>query len=67
MLGQIYIMESHNYYYVGKHTGDIYKDNYYGSGIAWTNVVKKYGKDDIVRKILDTYETEEIGDELEKK
>lgn len=42
MLGQIYEMTYDKYYYVGKHDGDIFKDEYFGSGIAWTNVVKKW-------------------------
>lgn len=65
MLGQIYVMLSNGYCYVGKHDGDIFADRYYGSGIAWTNVVNKYGKDDVQRKVLCTYETKAEGDELE--
>lgn len=66
MLGQIYEMTYDKYYYVGKHDGDIFKDEYFGSGIAWTNVVKKYGKENIQRRILETYDTKEQADELEK-
>lgn len=64
--GQIYLMKCNNYVYVGFHTGDIYKDNYYGSGIAWTNVVNKYGKENVKRIILDTYTTKEDKIKLEK-
>lgn len=67
MLGQIYCGHCRGYHYVGKHDGDIFEDDYYGSGIAWNNVVNKYGKKEIVREIMDTYDTKEQGDELEKK
>jgi hypothetical protein len=66
MLGQIYEMSYGKYYYIGKHDGDIFEDEYFGSGIAWTNVVKKYGKENIQRKILKTYDTKEQADILEK-
>lgn len=67
MLGQIYDMSYKDYHYVGKHDGDIFKDNYFGSGIAWTNVVKKHGKENIKRVILETYDTKEQADVLERK
>ena len=38
--GQVYIMHCNDYHYVGVHKGDIFKDNYFGSGIAWGNVVQ---------------------------
>lgn len=66
MIGQIYIMECHNYYYVGKHTGDIFIDKYYGIGIAWKNEINKYGEQYVNRRIIATYDTEEEGNELEK-
>lgn len=66
MLGQIYEMIYEDYHYIGKHDGDIFADNYYGSGIAWTNVVNKYGKEKIKRIILETYDTKEQADKLEK-
>lgn len=66
MLGQIYEMAYENYHYIGKHDGDIFADNYYGSGIAWTNVVNKHGKECIQRIILETYDTKEQADVLEK-
>ena len=65
MLGQIYVMYSNGYYYVGKHDGDIFKDNYYGSGIAWNNVINKYGKDCVERNVICTYDTKADGDRLE--
>lgn len=67
MLGQIYDMSYGSYHYVGKHDGDIFKDNYFGSGIAWSNVVKKHGKENIKRIILETYDTKEQANILEKK
>lgn len=65
MLGQIYVMFSHGYCYVGKHDGNIFNDNYFGSGVAWNNVVNKYGKECIERNIICTYETKEEGNNLE--
>lgn len=59
-------MAYENYHYIGKHDGDIFADNYYGSGIAWTNVVNKHGKGCIQRIILETYDTKEQADVLEK-
>ena len=67
MLGQIYCAHCRGYHYVGKHDGDVFEDEYYGSGIAWNNVVNKYGTNQIIREILDTYDTKTDGDELEKK
>lgn len=66
MLGQIYCNHCRGYHYVGKHDGDIFEDGYYGSGIAWNNVLNKYGKEQVVREIADTYDTKEEGDRLEK-
>lgn len=65
--GQIYLMECHGWYYVGVHCGDIVRDNYYGSGLAWNNVVRKYGKDNVIRTIIGSFETREEKQELEKK
>ena len=67
MLGQIYEMVFENYHYVGKHNGGIYLDDYYGSGIAWCNVVRKYGKDRIIRNVICTYDDELSANILEKK
>lgn len=66
-LGQIYLMTCHNYFYVGKHTGDIFKDKYFGSGVVWRNVINKYGTDCVHREILATYDSEEEGNLLEKR
>lgn len=41
--------------YVGKHKFDKEEldENYWGGGIAWKNVLKKYGKNSIVREVLE--------------
>lgn len=65
--GQIYLMECHGWYYVGVHCGDIVKDKYYGSGLAWKNVVRKYGKEGVVRTIIGSFSSREEKQELEKK
>ena len=40
--------------YVGKHKGDIFKDNYWGSGTVIKNYVDKYGKENFERRICNT-------------
>lgn len=60
-------MECNNYFYVGCHKGDIFKDNYYGSGLAWRNVISKYGKESIKRTVIDTYTRRVEKIELERK
>ena len=66
-VGQVYLMECNEWCYVGVHCGDIIKDRYYGSGLAWNNVVRKYGKDNIKRTIICTFEGKEEKQILEKK
>ena len=46
--------------YVGKHKGDIFKDNYWGSGIVITNYIKKYGKENFERRICNTISNEKV-------
>lgn len=66
MLGQIYECNYKNqYYYIGKHDGDIFIDNYYGSGIIISNIIKKYGKDNITRTVLATYNNKNEANYLE--
>ena len=65
--GQIYLMECHGWYYVGVHCGDIVKDKYYGSGIAWNNIVRKYGKEKVVRTIIGSFQSREEKQEQERK
>ena len=52
-------MKCHGYYYIGVHDRDIFHDGYFGSGIAWGNVVNKYGKESVVRQVIDTYSSAE--------
>ena len=66
MIGQVYEMECQGYHYVGVHCGDVIKDNYYGSGIAWLNVVNKYGKDNVKRTILSYFHSKAERDKKEK-
>lgn len=66
MYGQVYEMDCNGYHYVGVHNGDIFDDGYFGSGIAWTNVVRKYGKDAINRRVIRTYNSKVEKDSLEK-
>lgn len=65
--GQIYLMECHGWYYIGVHCGDIVKDKYYGSGLAWNNIVKKYGKENVVRSIISSFNSRDEKQALEKK
>lgn len=66
MYGYIYITTNtvNGKYYIGKHKAEAYDPNYFGSGIALTNAMKKYGKDKFVNAMLDIAES---LDELNKK
>ena len=69
MYGQIYKMQLNNYVYIGAHKGDIYKDDYFGSGIRWINILNKYGKENVQRfvfseKLLGVPKTQQHKDKL---
>lgn len=68
MLGQIYLGNYDNkYFYVGKHDGDIFKDNYKGSGLVWCNILNKHKDtpDKFSFVVLEEYDFKEHGDQLE--
>lgn len=60
-------MECHGWYYVGVHCGDIFKDNYFGSGLAWLNVVQKHGEESVVRKVLALFGNRKEKQDLERR
>ena len=66
MYGQIYKMQLNNYVYIGAHKGDIYKDDYFGSGIRWINILNKYGKENVQRVVLCECVSKQDMDEKEK-
>ncbi len=39
-------------YYIGVHTGDIFKDDYWGSGIILKESIEKHGKENFEREII---------------
>jgi group I intron endonuclease len=65
---QVYQIENtvNNMYYVGLHNGDIYFDNYYGSGKLITRAVKKHGKEIFDRQVIATFTNKELAKWFEK-
>lgn len=51
--------------YVGEHNN--LKDNYYGSGIAIHRAIKKYGKQNFSRKILEEFDSKELAFNAQEK
>ena len=39
-------------YYIGVHTGDIFKDNYWGSGTILKESISKHGKENFEREVI---------------
>jgi group I intron endonuclease len=39
-------------YYIGVHTGDIFKDNYWGSGTIIKESIEKHGKENFEREVI---------------
>jgi hypothetical protein len=54
-------------YYIGRHSTDNLKDNYFGSGAGIVNAIEKYGKENFSKEILYYCETTEELWELERK
>ena len=52
--------------YIGKHSTEDPNDSYMGSGVAFENAVKKYGKENFVKEILFTYDDEMEAFEKER-
>jgi hypothetical protein len=46
-------------FYIGKHTTNNKNDSYLGSGLALTNAIKKYGKENFKKEILFECDSEE--------
>jgi len=47
-----------NRYYIGKHQTESINDNYFGSGIAIKEAIKKYGKDNFKKEVLFVFDNE---------
>lgn len=58
-----------NKYYVGKHkySGEGLDPSYWGGGTIWSKVLKKYGKENIKREILEWCDTLEETNKCERK
>lgn len=54
MIHQLYKItnKQNGKYYIGVHTGDIFKDNYWGSGTILKESIEKYGKSEFEREVL---------------
>lgn len=52
--------------YIGKHSGDIIEDDYWGSGIALTSAIKKYDKENFERIVLKEFDDEQEAYEYER-
>ena len=44
--------------YIGKHSTEDPNDSYMGSGVAFENAVKRYGKENFSKEILFTFDDE---------
>jgi len=53
-------------YYIGQHITDNLDDGYIGSGVALSNAIKKYGRDNFTRVILCYGDSQEDLNELEE-
>lgn len=53
-------------YYIGMHSTDDLEDGYLGSGLRLKRSVKKYGRDQHVRKIIEVLPTRQAASEREK-
>lgn len=53
-------------YYIGVHTTENENDGYLGSGTAITEAVKKYGRENFAREILEYYDTPSKAYEAEE-
>jgi len=54
-------------FYIGKHSSKKNNDNYFGSGIAINNAIKKYGIKNFKKEILFEFETEQEALQQESK
>lgn len=54
-------------YYIGQHRTECIDDGYLGSGKVFRKALKKYGKDNFYREILEFADSPETLNELEKK
>jgi group I intron endonuclease len=57
---------TNNKKYIGQHNGEL-EDSYIGSGIHFLRAVKKYGKENFKKEILEICDTQEELDEAEKR
>lgn len=65
---QIYYTKNklNNKYYIGIHKGDVYADSYYGSGVAISNAIKKYGKQNFEITVISEFVDKNLASYLEK-
>jgi group I intron endonuclease len=52
--------------YIGQHKSDVFDENYYGSGVRFTNVFNKYGKDNFICELLEECSSEDELNEREQ-
>ena len=52
--------------YIGQHHSEIFDENYYGSGVRFTNVFNKYGKDNFICELLEECSSEDELNEREQ-
>lgn len=45
--------------YIGQHKSNVFDENYYGSGVRFTNVFNKYGKDNFICELLEECNSED--------
>lgn len=53
--------KSNGRYYIGVHCGDIFSDNYYGSGLILNKAIKRYGKESFEREVIASFDNPHLA------